>query len=58
MDSVPYEKELLIDGTGNIFIDPEMEEWFEEYAQERKARNGKIVFAKSNLAISKIFKKV
>ena len=58
MDSVPLEKELLVDGTGNIFIDPEMEEWFEEYAQERKERNGKIVFAKSNLAISKLFKKV
>ncbi len=58
MDSVPLDKELLVDGTGNIFIDPEMEEWFEEYAQERRDRNGKFVFAKSNLAISKLFKKV
>lgn len=57
MDSVPLDKELLVDGTGNIFIDPEMEEWFEEYAIERRERSGKIVFAQSNLAISKIFKK-
>lgn len=56
LESVPVEKEVLIDGTGNITIDREIEDWIEEYVQECLDRNCKITFIKSRLAVSKLFK--
>jgi MFS superfamily sulfate permease-like transporter len=56
LESVPVEKEVLIDGTGNITIDREIEDWIEEYVHDCRERNCKITFIKSRLAISKLFK--
>lgn len=52
LESIPRDKEVMIDGSGNIFIDTEIEEWLEDYAQ-----NGSLVtFHKSRLAVSRLFK--
>jgi MFS superfamily sulfate permease-like transporter len=56
LDQVPLDKEILIDGTGNIFIDKEIEEWLEDFADECKDRGCKVTFFKSRLAVSKLFK--
>lgn len=56
LDSVPSDKEILIDGTGNIFVDKEIEEWLEDFMEECQERGCKLTFMKSRLAISYLFK--
>lgn len=56
LESIPEDKEVLIDGTGNIFIDKEIEEWLLDYAQESIERGTNVSFIKSPLAVSLIFK--
>lgn len=58
LDSIPLDKEILIDGTGNIFIDREIEEWLEDFAEDCSDRGCKVTFVKSRLAVSKLFKEI
>jgi MFS superfamily sulfate permease-like transporter len=58
LDAIPQDKEILIDGTGNIFIDKEIEEWLEDFADECHERGCKVTFMKSRLAVSKLFKEI
>lgn len=58
LERVPLDKEVLIDGTGNIFIDPEIEDFLEDYNDECKDRGCKVTFLKSRLAVSKLFKEI
>ena len=58
LESIPLEKEILIDGTGNIFIDKEIEEWLEDFALECRDRGCRVTFMKSRLAVSPLFKEI
>lgn len=58
LEKVPEDKEVLIDGTGNIFIDPEIENWLEDYVEECKDRGCRVTFIKSRLAVSNLFKEI
>ncbi len=54
LESIPKGAELLIDGTGNIFIDTEIEEWLEDFSFS----DNKVTFMKSRLAVSRLFKEI
>lgn len=58
VEKVPADKEFLIDGTGNIFVDTEIEEWLEDWAQEAEFAGMKVKFLKSRLAVSRLFKEI
>lgn len=58
LQSIPDGKEVVIDGTGNISVDSEIELFLEEFVEELKGRGCKVTFAKSRLAVSKLFKEV
>lgn len=56
LNTVPVGKEVLINGTGNILVDPDIEEWLENYQEDCKRRDCKVTFVKSNLSVSRLFK--
>lgn len=55
--AVPKGHRVLIDGTGNIVIDPEIEKWLAELASMSELQGRHVEFVRSRLAISKLFKK-
>ena len=56
LEGLPQDKEVLIDGTGNIFVDKEIEEWLEDFAANSADTGSKVTFMKSRLAVSRLFK--
>lgn len=56
LEKVPDDKEVIIDGTGNIFVDSEIEEWLEDFALGCKETGCQVTFLKSRLAVSRLFK--
>jgi MFS superfamily sulfate permease-like transporter len=56
LSKVPVGKEVIINGTGNIFVDSDIEEWLSNYQDECLSRDCKVTFIKSNLSVSKLFK--
>ena len=58
LEKIPDGKEIVIDGTGNISVDEEIEMFLEEFVEECRGRGGKVTFAKSRLAVSRLFKEI
>jgi MFS superfamily sulfate permease-like transporter len=56
LDQVPEGHRVLIDGTGNIAVDSDIEDWLLEYQRDSKLQGRHVEFIKSQLAISKLFK--
>lgn len=56
LEKIPEGKTVVIDGTGNILIDQEIEEYLIDFAEESKSNGIVVTFAKSRLAISRLFK--
>lgn len=56
--AIPEGRNVIIDGTGNIVIDSEIEDWLTEYARESAMQGRTVKFTRSRLAISKLFKEV
>lgn len=58
LDSIPMDKEILIDGTGNIFIDREIEIYLEDFIHECRDRGCQVTLMTSRLAVSRLFKEI
>lgn len=56
LNSIPEGKEVMINGTGNIFVDTDIEDWLENYQDECASRNCKVTFLKSATSVSRLFK--
>lgn len=56
LNKVPDGKEVLINGTGNIFVDTDIEDWLENYQEECRSRDCKVTFLKSPTSVSRLFK--
>lgn len=56
LNSIPDGKEVMINGTGNIFVDTDVEDWLETYQEESLSRDSKVTFLKSSTSVSRLFK--
>ncbi|MBS1958731.1 MAG: SulP family inorganic anion transporter [Bdellovibrionales bacterium] len=56
LENIPEGKKVVIDGTGNIVVDSEIEDWLLEYQEEAAVQKKTVLFRTSSLAISKLFK--
>ena len=56
LNQVPEGKEVMINGTGNIFVDTDIEDWLENYQEECRSRDCKVTFLKSKTSVSRLFK--
>lgn len=58
LENIPTGRDIYIDGTGNIFVDKEIEEWLEDYVTLAKDRGSNVYFLTSKLAVSPLFKEI
>lgn len=56
LNSIPDGKEVMINGTGNIFVDTDIEDWLETYQEECASRDCTVTFLKSPTSVSRLFK--